>query len=146
MVQWLTKQPWKWDLFATFTFRTPTSRDLTARSRLNSWLSRFAEVPLLNPVRWCLWSAERHSTGNVHIHALLECTGNTSWQHCKRCNHVFAHGRPLWSALKESWYVHHGIARVYPFDPTRQIGGVNYVVWYILSEESVDWDLYHGVH
>jgi len=43
--------------------------------------------------------------------------------------------------LKESWYKHYGIARVFPFNPELKIGGLTYVVWYIVSDQCETWDL-----
>ena len=103
--------------------------------------------------RLSLWSAESHLTGDVHLHAISACTPLTSVEHttpwtrrgsssrrrsCATCGEVATDG-PLWRRLKESWYAHHGIARIYPYDPAYRLGAEGYVLKYILKETCLDW-------
>jgi hypothetical protein len=41
----------------------------------------------------------------------------------------------MWRILKESWYAHNGIARVFPYDPTRGGGVAAYVAKYMYKSQ-----------
>ena len=47
----------------------------------------------------------------------------------------------MWRRLKESWFLHHGIARIHPYDPEYKFGAERYVMKYILDDKCLDWGL-----
>lgn len=55
---------------------------------------------------------------------------------CQRCADLDG---PLWRRLKESWFFHHGIARIYPYNPVYKLSAERYVLKYILDEKCLDW-------
>jgi hypothetical protein len=144
IVNWVSERNPSWAWFATLTFRTPTRDSLTAASRLKSWLSGFTgrrstrRDTSRHPVSSILWSAERHLSGSVHIHALLEGWGEQWLPHCKDCQGDPPHRIP-WKGLNESWFHHHGIARFRAYDDSIGCGGIAYVVKYVVSDACVDW-------
>jgi len=156
LVEWAEKLSSQWDLFLTLTFRDPLPKHhaLSAGRRFVRWCSGWRDPVLGTALFRCsLWSAEEHATGNVHLHAISACTPLTSVDHttpspkrgessarrtCRTCRYVATDG-PLWRRLKESWFKHYGIARIYPYDPTYRLGAQGYVVKYILDEKCLDW-------
>ena len=145
-----------WSFLMHLTFRNPIPNHhaMTAGAHLNFWCSGWRTLQKDCMFRLLLWSAESHILGNVHLHALSVCTpldfaehmrlrrsrGRESWsRECGPCSQRAVAEGPDWRRLKESWYVHHGIARVYPFDPRFRFGAERYVVKYILDEKCLDW-------
>lgn len=147
-----------WSFLMHLTFRNPIPNHhaMTAGAHLNSWCSGWRTPAKDCAFRLLLWSAESHILGNVHLHALSVCTpldfaehmrlrrsrGRESWsRECGPCSQRAVAEGPDWRRLKESWYVHHGIARVFPFDPRYRFGAERYVTKYILDEKCLDWGI-----
>lgn len=133
-----------WSYFGTMTFRRgiPSYHALSASARLLTWCSRWrvAAPRTAKPLfRLLLWSAEGHASGNVHLHALSACIHSMSPAHCGRCTGSSSPHDPPWRILKESWYTHHGIARVRPYDAQLGGGAEGYVLKYVLKETCLDW-------
>ena len=132
-----------WTFFLTLTFRhsIPAHHAITAGQRLTSWCSRWVgrERGRSGLFKLLLWSAESHSTGAVHLHALSVTTPAASLKHCSRCQPRISSLREPWRKLKESWFQHHGIARVRPYDARLRFGAERYVIKYILHEACLDW-------
>lgn len=64
---------------------------------------------------------------------------------CRMCSRTAANNdAPLWRRLKESWYAHYGIARIYPYDRKLGGGAERYVLKYILDEKCLDWGVLTG--
>jgi len=135
--------PWTW--FMTMTFRPPglpPHLAMSAGQRLTRWCSAWRtfrggrEETLF---RCLLWSAEEHKTGLVHLHALSVTTPGALPTHCPRCHESSAN--PLWKTLKESWWQHWGISRVFPYNPKLAFGAEAYVTKYILKPTCLDWGL-----
>lgn len=166
LLSWAAKLDPTWSFVVTLTFRhaIPSRNALTAGLKFARWASGWRNPVLQRGLFRCsLWSAEGHLTGNVHIHALSACTPLASvehmrstrpqasrpWRSCLTCESSRALGgvnpddspgeQPLWRRLKESWFVHHGIARVYPYNPTLRFGAERYITKYILDEKCLDW-------
>lgn len=131
-----------WTFFETLTFRNaiPPHHAMSAARLMWRWKSAWRQSGV-GLFRLLLWSAEGHVTGNVHLHALSVCTPGASPRHCRRCrsSEVYAE---TWRRLKESWYIHYGIARIYPYDPTLRTGAAGYVAKYVLDENCLDWGVF----
>lgn len=157
LVEWASALDREWSLFLTLTFRpdrkVPPHHALTAGQRFVRWCSAWRDPILGRPLFRCsLWSAESHLTGDVHLHAISACTPLTSVEHmrepptrgvssprpCRVCSHLTSDA-PLWRRLKESWFAHYGIARIYPYDARYRLGAEGYVVKYVLDEKCLDW-------
>lgn len=158
LVGWAASLDREWSLFLTLTFRpekrVPQHHAITAGQRFVRWCSAWRDPILGVPLFRCsLWSAESHLTGDVHIHAISACTPLTSVAHmrtsretvassgprsCRVCDRG-ALDDPLWLRLKESWFAHYGIARIYPYDAKYRFGAEGYVVKYVLDEKCLDW-------
>lgn len=65
-------------------------------------------------------------------------------RHCKRCQRRVSSLRTDWRKLKESWFIHNGLGRFYPYDPKLTCGAVGYVLKYILKETCLDWGVWTG--
>jgi len=125
----------------TLTFRNPDVHTLTAMGSLRCWLQRWAIAQRLNsgcqearpPISRLVWCAETQSRGTAHIHALGDKAAEISGPHCARCWNAKGWNSTWsqWQILKESWYVHHGIARIYPYDESRGGGVAGYVAKYM---------------
>lgn len=156
LTEWAASLDREWSLFMTMTFRrdVPRHHAMTAGSRFVRWCSAWRDPVLGTPLFRCLlWSAEEHLTGSVHLHAISACTPLTSVEHMRRSSRPdasFPRPRPcrtcagvtdgpLWRRLKESWFAHWGIARIYPYDPQYRLGAERYVIKYILDEKCLDW-------
>ena len=132
-----------WTFFLSLTFRhsIPGHLAMNAGQRLVRWCSAWrpasgARTPLF---RLLLWSAEGHVTGNVHLHALSVTTPAVSPTHCRRCRDKVSSLFASWQKLKESWFLHHGIARIRPYNPSLNFGAARYVTKYVLDESCLDW-------
>lgn len=162
LVGWATRLDTAWTHFLTLTFRKPIPSHLAMNAGASyvRWVSGWRDSVLRTLLCRCsLWSVEGHSTGNAHVHALLACTQLTSFEHmtersprdgfsrhraCRTCGGPGKSEEPLWHRLKESWFKHYGIARVYPYDPTLRMGAEGYVVKYVLDEKCLDWGVVGG--
>lgn len=139
----------RWTHFLTLTFARsiPTHHAHHAGRLLNRWLTGWRGCECQGArgfrlFRFTLWSAEGHLTGNVHLHALSVISPAPSVTHCRRCHIVassVSRSWPLWKLLKESWFIHHGIARVFPYDERLTCGAEGYVTKYVLDEKCLDW-------
>lgn len=135
--KWLKKPDW----WITLTFARPETTALTAVASLRSWLSRWRTAdasatghkPGRSPLSRLLWCVEMQSRGAAHIHALGVTGATVSTPHCKSCFARLGWRQDawMWWVLKESWAVHHGWARVYPFDAARGGGVAGYVAKYM---------------
>lgn len=133
----LAPKPQWW---VTLTFRRSTTSCLSAMGALRSWLSQWARASLRAggqpPIKRLVWCVELQLRGTAHIHAL--CIGHPehSGPHCASCFRKMGYNRssPLWWVLKESWFHHHGIARVYAFDTARAGGVSAYVAKYMYKD------------
>lgn len=140
------------DWWMTLTFRNPATRNDTAAAALRCWLSLWrAKVrsdtgrhPAPSPLSRLFWCAETQSRGTAHIHALSVTGVDQPTPHCRRCFQQMGYNQswPLWLRMKESWFVHHGIARIYPFDCTRVAGVVAYIVKYMWKTADPEWGLW----
>lgn len=120
----------------------PTHHAMSAGPILLRWCSRWQSVAFSPTFRLLLWSAEAHSMGNVHLHALSVCTPGALQRHCPRCQDVSSRrDKPDWWHLKESWWMHYGKAVVRPYDPSLKFGAERYVTKYVLDENCLDWGL-----
>jgi len=130
--------------YATLTFRKCATRTSIAVDSLRLWLSLWNKRGKSSPISSLLWSAELQQRGTAHIHALLICATTITSPHCSACFRGMGINLawPTYHHLKESWYCHHGIARIYPFDQKRAGGCAGYVTKYILSDECCDWGLW----
>lgn len=139
-----TQQGWTWFLTSTFRHPIPPHHALTASRRLTTWSKAWHGTSSArgSTFRLLLWSAESHKSGNVHLHALSVCTPGAFLKHCPRCQDRVSSLRTDWRKLKESLYIHHGLARVYRYDPTLTCGAVGYVLKYILSRNCLDWGVW----
>lgn len=171
LVTWAAALDTEWSLFQTHTFRhpIPARNAMNAGASYVRWCIRWCDPVLHTPLfRLSLWSAESHATGNVHVHAISVCTPLTCIEHysrrpsdvekssgrvrpCRVCSgdtssdaEAASRNRPLWWQLKESWYAHHGIARVYPYDRNYKLGAEGYVMKYILDDRCLDWGIVIG--
>ena len=142
----LTPGNLQWTFFLTLTFRypIPTHLAMNAGQKLHRWSSAWrvalgARTPFF---RLLLWSAEGHATGNVHLHALSVTTPAVSPRHCRRCRGIVSSHRELWRKLKESWFLHYGIARIRPYDPSLNFGAARYITKYVLDESCLDWGIF----
>ena len=132
---------WRW--FATLTFRKDieSHRAHLAVSRLKCWLSAWKDSR--QPFTSVLWSAEPHNRGTVHIHALLTSTTEMYETHCKRCKlDPGTSFGPDWRRLNNSWYLHNGIGRFWPYDKKYQMGAERYVTKYCLKPDCLDWNFW----
>lgn len=158
LVEWAKTLTPEWTFLHHHTFRTPIPpyHAMSAGAALNRWCSGLLPTATAGRsiFRLLLWSAEGHLTGNVHLHALSVCTPVTSFVHmqprprpsndaarrrCCGCDQRAISEGPMWRRLKESWYHHHGIARIHPYDPKYAFGAERYVIKYILDERCLDW-------
>lgn len=152
----------------TFTFRDPTCSATLAADRFRSWLSRWRRVGSSagaspqgwrSPVSRILWCVETQLRGTAHIHALGVRGTSTLTTHCKKCSRrtvfdvtsglsrsvrAFDPDWPVWRNLKESWFCHWGIARIFPFDPLRAGGVLGYLTKYMFKStgESPEWGMW----
>lgn len=139
-----------WTMFTTMTFRpesrVPRHHAATAGLRFQSWLSRWRSGWHLKPSvhQLVLWSAEEHKSGDVHLHALWAHTRGRSQLHCARCKSQLSDEEPDWRVFKDSWFIHWGIGRFYPYDEKMRFGAERYVVKYILDERCLDWGIWTG--
>jgi len=132
--------------WATFTFRRMLTTKTTAVESLRSWLRQWARALQSNsecraglePISRLVWCVELQLRGTAHIHALMVGGALTSGPHCARCFRETGWNWhwPLWRVLKESWYAHHGIARIFPFDERRGGGVAGYVAKYMYKSSS----------
>lgn len=135
----------EWTFFLTMTFRNsiPRHHAMSAGRNLLRWCSAWrTECPGgkgSKLFRLLLWSAEEHQTGAVHLHALSVTTPAVSPTHCRRCHEKVSSLSNVWRKLKESWFHHYGISRVYPYNPALRFGAERYVVKYVLAETCLDW-------
>ena len=113
-----------WTYFVTLTFRQDRTSLAGARHRLLEWIEQLP--PHLAPAS-LVWGVEWHPNRyprTAHIHAL------------------WAHPSPAaedWRTLKEAWWSRAGMARFYPYDPTR--GAVWYVAGYV-GKPGSRWGIY----
>jgi len=130
--------------FATLTFRNSATRPSIATDSFRWWLQGWRAHSTSCPISRVLWCAELQSRGTAHLHALWVAGPGPTAIHCQGClaSMGWNSDLPYFHQLKESWYCHHGIARIYPFDPTRGGGCAGYVTKYILSDECSDWGLW----
>lgn len=130
--------------YLTMTFRKPDTRATIAVDALRCWLSVWRTQGRRCPLSRILFSVEAQSRGTAHLHALSDSGPPPTYSHCAKCfaSMGWNSSWPTWQILKESWYQHHGIARIYPFDETRAGGCAGYVTKYILSDECCDWGLW----
>lgn len=137
----------EWTFFLTMTFRKPIPRHhaLTAGRHFVRWCSAWRTgspgAKRTKVFRLLLWSVEEHQTGNVHLHALSVTTLAVSPTHCRRCQDRVSSHPDLWRQLKESWFLHYGISRVYPYDRNLRFGAERYVTKYVLAETCLDWGI-----
>lgn len=132
----------QWSYFLTMTFREAIPRHLShiASSKLISFCSAWATLSGGKHFKFLLWSAEEHMTGSVHLHALSVNSREPIQRHCEKCLRALSCG-PEWKILKESWFMHHGIARVFPYKPELRFGAERYVTKYVLDEKCLDWGI-----
>lgn len=134
-----------WTFLMHMTFRNPIPRHhaLTAGQHFRRWCSgwRWGSVggKPIKAFHLLLWSAEEHQTGAVHLHALSVTTLGVSPKHCPRCQGRVSSQSTNWRKLKEAWFKHFGIARIFPYDPKYQFGAERYVTKYVLDESCLDW-------
>jgi len=130
--------------FLTLTFSEITTSPSIARDSLRWWLHRWRANKRSSPISRLLWSAELQSRGTAHIHALSVAGQHPTSPHCPSCFRKMGTNLswPYYHIIKESWYHHHGIARVYDYDAARGGGCAGYVTKYVLSDECCDWDLW----
>lgn len=139
-----------WTMFATMTFRPeaslPRHRALEAGRRFTLWLSawRGALARGGRVIRLALWSAEEHKSGNVHLHALWAHFPGQSVKHCNRCLSLLTPTEPDWRVFKDSWFIHWGIGRFYPYNEKLRFGAERYVTKYVLAENCLDWGVWEG--
>jgi hypothetical protein len=129
--------------FISLTFRDQTDSAMTGRARFKCWLSTWSRSAELDPFRFLLWSAEKHRMGSVHIHALSVGPVHASFPHCVKCRNASSRSE-AYQRLKESWAIHHGWARFFPYRDDIGRGGMAYVAKYILSPACLDWDIWHN--
>lgn len=138
------KPEWTYLLHLTFRFQIPRHHAMTAGQRLVRWTSAWrtqADTQGARLFRLLLWSVEEHKSGTVHAHALSVTTPAVSAKHCARCSERVSSLRPLWRQLKESWFIHNGIARVEPYKPYLKFGAERYVLKYVLKPTCLDWGI-----
>lgn len=159
---------WQWTHLMHLTFRYPIPRHhpLTGGASFVRWLSGWRESGASGPgaplCRISLWCAEEHASGNAHIHALsaftlgalskhcvprAQAASSNRWRVCPGCDaQVSTSEGPLWRRLKEAWFYHNGIARVYDYDPSYAFGAERYVLKYILDDTRrvLDWGVWTG--
>jgi hypothetical protein len=125
---------------AQTSYRTiPSRHAMTAGQRLMRWAAAWSAGPRGKWFRSMLWSAEEHKSGAVHCHALLVTTRAVSPTHCDRCRARVSGLHADWRKLKESWFIHNGLARVYPYNPAFAFGAERYVLKYVLKPTCLDW-------
>jgi len=128
--------------FLTWTFRDQTDNPTVAVARLKCWLSTWNRHSALDPFRSLLWSAERHVMGSVHIHALSVGPEQALLPHCRRCENASSR-QQAFQRLKESWAIHHGWCRCFPYRDDIGRGGMTYVAKYILDPRCLDWGIWY---
>jgi hypothetical protein len=129
------------DYWMTFTFRNAKTTAIGATEALRSWLScwgrrqrsSLAGRSACQPISQLIWCVEMQLRGTAHIHALGVSGAPISGAHCVHCYSRTAWNPnwPTWRILKESWYVHSGIARIFPYDDARGGGVAAYVAKYM---------------
>lgn len=108
-----------WDWFVTLTFEGDV-KTFTARNRCNAWLKSL-EKAAEQPVAWFRGDEYGERFGKFHMHLLI---GGVEHLH-----------RFTWM---ERWHARNGIARIFPFDPSR--GAAYYVSKYV-TKQFGEWDI-----
>jgi hypothetical protein len=112
-----------WDWFVTLTFEGDV-KTFTARNRCNAWL-RSLEKAAGQPIAWFRGDEYGEKFGKFHMHLLIS---NVAELH-----------RFTWMAR---WKARNGIARIFPFDPTR--GAAFYVSAYV-TKQFGEWEMSNNI-
>lgn len=129
--------------FLSLTFRDQTQSANVATARFRCWLSTWSRSAQLDPFQFLLWSAEKHRMGSVHIHALSVGPVHALFPHCDRCRRASERSE-TYQRLKESWAMHHGWARFFPYRDDIGRGGIAYVAKYILHPLCLEWGIWEN--